>query len=58
MSNSIPQAKGLINLSNAIDNAIQSEKTPHEITRIKYKIDVKEVIPQPQIAWSITNTDL
>lgn len=57
MSNSNqPQAKGLNDLSTAIDNAIQSDKTPHELNRIKYKIDVNEVIPLPQIAWSLTNT--
>ena len=48
--------KGLSELSNAIDVALQSEKTPHEVTRLKYKIDVNEVIPKPQIAWSLTNT--
>ena len=48
--------KGLSELSNAIDEALQSEKTPHELTRLKYKIDVNEVIPKPQIAWSLTNT--
>ena len=52
----ILQARGLNDLSTAIDNALQSDKTPHEITRIKYKIDVNEVIPKPQIAWSLTNT--
>lgn len=48
--------KGLSELSNAIDVALQSEKTPHELTRLKYKIDVNEIIPKPQIAWSLTNT--
>jgi hypothetical protein len=113
MSSNNKQAKGLIDLSNAIDNAIQSEPkevlkagfilptnygTPpdyqsrfnyfqtefiqynsdipkelkdefnflkqlikpdsenHQSNRNKYKIDVKEAIPQPQIAWSLTNT--
>jgi hypothetical protein len=56
MNNSKPQAKSLINLSDAIDNAIQSESTNHSINREKYKIDVREVIPPPQIAWSLTNT--
>ncbi|TDD75263.1 AAA family ATPase [Flavobacterium caseinilyticum] len=57
MSNSNqPQAKGLKVLSTAIDTAMQSDKTPHELNRIKYKIDVNEVIPKPQIAWSLTNT--
>ena len=48
--------KGLSDLSNAIDVALQSEKTPHELIRLKYKIDVNEIIPKPQIAWSLTNT--
>jgi predicted ATP-dependent serine protease len=39
----------------AIDAAMQSDKTPHEITRLKYKIDVNEIIPKPQIAWSLSN---
>lgn len=47
--------KGLSELSNAIDVALQSDKTPHEITRLKYKIDVNEIIPKPQIAWSLSN---
>lgn len=57
MSNSNqPQAKGLNILSTAIDTAMQSEQSVHELNRIKYKIDVNEVIPKPQIAWSLTNT--
>lgn len=28
----------------------------HALKRIKYKIDVNEVIPKPQIAWSLKNT--
>lgn len=57
MSNSNqPQAKGLNELSTAIDTAMQSEQSVHELNRIKYKIDVNEVIPKPQIAWSLTNT--
>lgn len=57
MSNSNqPQAKGLNVLSTAIDTAMQSEQSVHELNRIKYKIDVNEVIPKPQIAWSLTNT--
>jgi AAA domain len=51
-----PQAKGLNILSTAIDTAMQSEQSVHELNRIKYKIDVNEVIPKPQIAWSLTNT--
>jgi len=57
MSSNNTQAKGLKDLSNAIDNAIQSDKTPHEINRAKYKIDVSEVIPLPQIAWGMINPD-
>ena len=56
MSNSNPQAKGLSVLSTAIDTAMQSEQSVHEINRIRYKIDVNEVIPKPQIAWSLTTT--
>lgn len=57
MSNSNqPQAKGLNVLSTAIDTAMQSEQSVHELNRIRYKIDVNEVIPKPQIAWSLTNT--
>lgn len=51
-----PQAKGLNVLSAAIDTAMQSEQSVHELNRIRYKIDVNEVIPKPQIAWSLTNT--
>jgi len=56
MSNSNqPQAKGLNDLSTAIDNALQSDKTPHELKRIKYKIDVTEVIPPQEVALYINN---
>lgn len=52
--------KGLEVLSDAIDKAISipeaNEKAKHEQNRIKYKIDVKEVIPPPQIAYSLENT--
>ena len=51
----IQKAQGLNNFSMAIDAAMQSDKTPHEITRLKYKIDVNEIIPKPQIAWSLSN---
>ena len=43
-------------MSNAIDKAMQDERTPHEIKRNNYKIDVREVIAPPQIAWSMVNT--
>lgn len=50
-------------LSDAIDNAMNGETTlkenfeVHKLNRIKYKIDVTEVIPPPQIAWSLKNTN-
>jgi predicted ATP-dependent serine protease len=47
---------GLNNFSNAIDDAFQKEEILHEQNRQKYKIDVNEVIPMPQIAWSLINT--
>jgi len=82
------KGKGLNDLSNAIDDAMNSEaikekmiwidderkhvtetefqerqngiKTErleaHKLNRIKYKIDVNEAIPPPQIAWSLANT--
>jgi hypothetical protein len=59
---SIPQSKdtktnGLNNFSDAIDDALQNKKTPHEQNRENYKIDVKEAIPQPQIAWGLLNAN-
>ena len=48
---------GLNNFSDAIDDALQNKKTPHEKNRENYKIDVKEVIPQPQIAWGLLNAN-
>jgi predicted ATP-dependent serine protease len=45
----------LYDLSNAIDTAMNSDHSIHEVNRIKYKIDVNEVIPLPQIAWSLAN---
>jgi hypothetical protein len=56
MSSNNTQAKGLTELSKTIDLAMQNATTPHEINRNKYKIDVREVIPPPQIAWSMVNT--
>jgi hypothetical protein len=56
MSSNNTQAKGLTELSKTIDIAMQNATTPHEINRNKYKIDVREVIPPPQIAWSMVNT--
>jgi hypothetical protein len=50
-----PQAKGLNVLSTAIDTAMQSEQSVHELNRIKYKIDVNEVIPPPEVALYINN---
>ena len=43
-------------IGDAIDLAMKPVKIPHEILRKKYKIDVNEVIPKPQVAWSLTNT--
>ena len=47
--------KGLERLSTEIDNQMNSRQTIHEQNRVKYKIDVDEEIPLPQIAWSLTN---
>lgn len=87
-SNSTTQARGLKELSTAIDNAILSEPLSekmiwlndeqrhvtesefqqrqneikierieqHKKERLKYKIDVNEAIPRPQIAISLANT--
>ena len=49
--------KGITDLSNAIDTAMNCELTLHEANRLKYKIDVNEVIPPPQIAWSLKNNN-
>lgn len=50
----------LVDLSDAIDKAIlepeKVNKEKHEQKRIKYKIDVLEEIPPPQIAYSLANT--
>lgn len=46
---------GLKALSTAIDIDMQDEQPTHEIIRLKYKIDVKEVIPPPQVALYINN---
>ncbi len=48
---------GLNKFSDALDDAFQNEETAHEQNRKKYKIDVKEVIPQPQIAWGLLNAN-
>lgn len=55
MNQHAPQTNGLNKLSTAIDTAMQSEQNIHETNRLKFKIDVNEVIPPPQIAWSLTN---
>lgn len=47
---------GLNNFSDAIDDAFQNNETEHKKIRKKYKIDVNEVIPEPQIAWCLNNT--
>ena len=56
MSNREAQAKCLENLSIVLDDSMKSNISLHEHNRKKYKIDVNEVIPKPQIAWSLTNT--
>lgn len=43
-------------LSNVIDTAMNNEQNIHAQNRTKYKIDVNEVIPPPQIAWSLSNS--
>ncbi|WP_308991670.1 AAA family ATPase [Mariniflexile litorale] len=44
-------------LENLTPEAIHDQKIKeHELKRLKYKIDVKEVIPPPQIAYSLANT--
>ena len=47
--------KGIENLSAAIDKEMSIKQINHEKNRVKYKIDVDEEIPLPQIAWSLTN---
>lgn len=37
-------------------NHIEGLKASHQSEREKYKIDVREEIPRPQIAWSLRNT--
>jgi predicted ATP-dependent serine protease len=49
-------SKGLNDLSNAIDTAMNSELSVHEQNRLKYKINVNETIPPPQIAIKFKNT--
>jgi hypothetical protein len=41
---------------NFLKQLIKPDNENHQSNRSKYKIDVREVIPQPQIAWSLTNT--
>jgi hypothetical protein len=48
--------KGIESLSTEIDKEMSIKQTNHEQNRIKYKIDVDEVIPLPQIAWSMVNS--
>ena len=66
-NDNLAQAQGLNELSNVIDSALNSEPITkneivieqlerHKANRIKYKIDVTEVIPKPQIAISLANT--
>jgi hypothetical protein len=56
MRNSKTQAKEITELSKTIDLAMLDEHTLHQINRNKYKINVQEEIPTPQIAWSMLNT--
>lgn len=56
MSSNNTKATPLTDMSKTIDLAMLNINTPHKINRDKYKIDVRETIPQPQIAWSLTNT--
>lgn len=42
--------------SDVIQNHIEGLKKTFDADRNKYKIDIREVIPPPQIAWSLTNT--
>lgn len=41
---------------NWIHDSKKEQLEKHKQERIKYKIDVKEVLPPPQIAWSMLNT--
>ena len=43
-------------LNDVIETAMNSDQTIHKQYRIKYKIDINEIIPPPQIAWSLANT--
>lgn len=45
----------LSQLEEVIDNAMLSPELSHETLRKKYKINVKEEIPPPQVAWSLAN---
>ena len=41
---------------NFLKQLIKPDNENHQSNRSKYKIVLREVIPQPQIAWSLTNT--
>ena len=41
---------------NFLNQFIKPESENHQNKREKYKIDVREIIPPPQIAWSLINT--
>jgi hypothetical protein len=49
------QTHSFDDFSERIDEAMNNKKSTHEEKRIKYKIDVNEVIPPPQVAWSLIN---
>jgi hypothetical protein len=53
MKDEVKKDDALSILSDAVDIIMQDEQSDHEKNRIKYRIDVKEIIPAPQIAWSL-----
>ncbi len=50
-----PDFSDLINPTTILNHVEELEQN-HQTIRNKYKIDVREEIPPPQIAWSLTNT--
>lgn len=46
----------LSKLKTHTENLINCELLKHKEIRCKYKIDISETIPPPQIAWSLSNT--
>lgn len=55
MKNQHEEIYQLSQLGNSIDNAMLSPELSHETDRAKYKIDVKEIIQPPQVAWCLSN---